>query len=94
MVLSGDALVSQPDDALKPLDPGPLPTPPKLARAAYCVRATLLTNVGDERVVKLGLPLIIRAGDKEGVLEANPTVMFDYHKVGDRYLPGRAPEHQ
>lgn len=50
----------------------------------------MMTYVGDERVVKLGLPLVIRSGDREGVLEAAPTVLFNYHKVGDKYLPGRA----
>jgi len=89
LVLSGDSLVEQPEPSLQPLDPRPLPTPPALARAAYCVRSPMMTNVGDERVLKLGLPLIIRSGGREGVLEANPTVMFNYHKVENRYLPGR-----
>jgi hypothetical protein len=40
-------------------------------------------------LIKLGLPLVIRSGGSEGVLEYPPTVMFDYHLVGDKYLPGR-----
>jgi hypothetical protein len=90
LVLQGDELIAQPDAALQPSDPKPLAAPPAAARAAYCARDTLMTYVGDERVLKLGLPLAIRNGDREGVLEADPTVMFNYHKVGDKYLPGRA----
>jgi hypothetical protein len=52
----------------------------------------MMSYVGDERVVKLGLPLVIRSGDREGVLEADPTVLFNYHKVGDKYLPGKAQD--
>jgi len=92
LVLQEGALVSQPDKELQPSDPKPLSPPPESARAAYCVRDTLMTYVGDERVIKLGLPLVIRSGGQEGLLEANPTVLFNYHKVGDRYLPGKAPE--
>jgi hypothetical protein len=92
LVLSGEALVLQPDEALKPLDPKPLPAPPKSAKAAYCVRETLITDVGDERLIKLGLPLVIRSGDKEGALEANPGVLFSYHKDGDHYLPNKVTE--
>jgi len=92
LVLRDDALVPQPDGRLQPSDPKPLPAPPELAKAAYCLRDTMMSYVGDERVIKLGLPLVIRSGDREGVLEADPTVLFDYHKVGDRYLPGKAPE--
>jgi hypothetical protein len=92
LVLQGDALIEQPDSELQPSDPKPLARPPELAKAAYCVRDTMMTYVGDERVVKLGLPLVIRSGDREGVLEANPTVLFDYHKVGDKYLPGKPQE--
>jgi len=40
--------------------------------------------------VKLGLPLVIRSDGREGVLEADPTVLFNYHRVGDAYLPGKA----
>jgi hypothetical protein len=90
LVISGEALVLQPDETLKPLNPAPIPTPPKTARGAYCVRETFITKVGDERLLQLGLPLVIRSGDTEGVLEANPTVLFNYHKDGDRYLPGKA----
>ena len=90
LVLDGDTLVPQPDKGLQPSDPKPLAMPPESARAAYCMRDTMMTYVGDERVIKLGLPLVIRSGDKEGVLEANPTALFNYHKVGDKYLPGKA----
>ena len=90
LVLQGDELVPQPDQMLQPSDPKPLPVPPDQAKAAYCARDTMMSYVGDERVVKLGLPLVIRSGDREGVLEADPTVLFNYHKVGDRYLPGKA----
>jgi hypothetical protein len=90
LVAQGDALISQPDDTLKPSDPKPLAAAPAKARAAYCLRDPMMTYVGDERVLKLGLPLVIRSGDREGVLEANPTVMFNYHRAGDRYLPGKA----
>jgi hypothetical protein len=89
LVVSGDNLVLQADRQLAPLNPAPLPSPPKTARAAYCIRDSLITDVGDERLVKLGLPLVIRSGDKEGVLEANPTALFNYHKAGDHYAPGR-----
>jgi hypothetical protein len=92
LVASGDWLVDQPDPALKPLDPGPLPTPPREAKAAYCVRATQLSDLGDERILKLGLPLVIRSGGHEGYLELDPAVTFNYHKVGNRYAPGRFSE--
>jgi hypothetical protein len=90
LVLQGDELIEQPDADLQPSDPKPLPKAPATARAAYCARDTMMTYVGDERVIKLGLPLAIRNGDREGVLEADPTVMFNYHKVGEKYLPGKA----
>jgi hypothetical protein len=90
LVLRGAELIPQPDQSLLPSDPKALAIPPAQAKAAYCVRDTMLSYVGDERMLKLGLPLIIRSGDKEGVLEANPTVLFNYHKVGDKYLSGRA----
>jgi len=90
LVQNGETLIMQPDVALKLRDPAAIPTPPAQAKAAYCNRETLMTYVGDERAVKLGLPLVIRSGGKEGVLEANPTVMFNYHPVGDKYLPGKA----
>jgi hypothetical protein len=89
LVPNGNALISQPDASLKPSDPGPLSQPPRQAKAAYCERDTMMTYVGDERVIKLGLPLVIRSGGREGVLEANPTVLFNYHRVGDQYLPGK-----
>ena len=90
LVLQGDALVQQSDEGLQPSDPKSLAPPPAQAKAAYCERDTMMSYVGDERVLKLGLPLVIRSGGTEGFLEADPTVLFNYHKVGDRYLPGKA----
>ena len=90
LVAKGNALVSQPDASLKPSDPAPLSQPPPEAKAAYCERDTMMTYVGDQRVLKLGLPLVIRSGGREGVLEADPTVLFNYHRVGEQYLPGKA----
>lgn len=92
LVLDGEALVAKPDAALKPSDPSPLPSPPPDVKAAYCDRDTLMTYVGDERLLKLGLPLVIRPDDREAVLEADPTAVFHYHPVGTRYLPGRVEE--
>jgi hypothetical protein len=57
LIRNGNALVSQPDALLKPSDPAPLSEPPPQAKAAYCERDTMMTYVGDERVIKLGLPL-------------------------------------
>ena len=91
LVFSDDALVMKPDAKLHPSEPGPLPPPPNKAKAAYCVRDTMMTFVGDERLVKLGLPLVIRSGEREGVLEAPPQVKFNYHVDGSRYLPGAKP---
>jgi hypothetical protein len=51
-----------------------------------------MSYVGDERVLKLGLPLAVRSGGREGVLEVNPTVLFNYHRVGEQYLPGKEDE--
>ena len=90
LVQQGDGLIEQPDRALQPSDPKQLAVPPEQAKAAYCARDTMMSYVGDERVIKLGLPLVIRSGEREGALEADPTVLFNYHKVGDRYLPGKA----
>ena len=89
LVAKQDALVPQPDSSLKPSDPAPLSKPPPQAKAAYCERDTIMTYIGDERVLKLGLPLVIRSGEREGVLEVNPTVLFNFHRVGERYLPGK-----
>jgi hypothetical protein len=44
-----------------------------------------LTYVAGERVLNLGLPLVIRSGGREGVLEATPTVLFNYHRVGEQH---------
>jgi hypothetical protein len=93
LIQADGALRDQPDPALKPSDPAPLPTPPAQAKAAYCVRDTIITNVGDERLIKAGLPLVLRSGEREGVLEYPPQVRFDYHRDGDRYLPGRPENH-
>jgi hypothetical protein len=89
LVPSGNVLVDQPDALLKPSDPAPLAKAPPLAKAAYCDRDTMMSYVGDERVIKLGLPLAIRSGGREGVLELDPTVLFNYHRVGEQYLPGK-----
>lgn len=89
LVSKENALVPQPDASLKPSDPAPLSKPPPEAKAAYCERDTLMSYVGDERVIKLGLPLVIRSGGREGVLEATPTVLFNYHRVGEEYHPGK-----
>jgi hypothetical protein len=94
LVPNGNALVPQPDALLKPSDPAPLSAPPLQAKAAYCVRDTMMTYVGDERILKLGLPLVIRSGGREGVLEVDPTVLFKYHRVGEQYLPGKVDETQ
>ncbi len=51
----------------------------------------MMSYVGDERVVKLGLPLVIRSGGREGVLELD-TAPFNYHLVGGHYEPGKASE--
>ena len=92
LVPKDNALVAQPDASLKPSDPAPLSKPPPDAKAAYCERDTLMTYVGDERLLKLGLPLVIRSGGREGVLEADPTILFKYHRVGERYLPGKSED--
>jgi hypothetical protein len=90
LVQKGNVLVAQPDTSLKPSDPAALSKPPPQAKAAYCERDTIMTYVGDERVLKLGLPLVIRSGGREGVLEADPTVLFNFHRVGEEYLPGKS----
>jgi hypothetical protein len=89
LVANGNVLVPQSDALLKPSDPAPLSKPPPKAEAAYCERDTIMTYVGDERVLKLGLPLVIRSGNREGVLELDPTVLFNYHRVGEEYFPGK-----
>ena len=92
LIESGDGLVEQSDPALDPLNPKTLATPPAGAKAAYCIRGTLMTHKGDERLVRLGLPLIIRSGSREGVLELAPNVLFHYRRVGERYLPDKGPD--
>jgi hypothetical protein len=90
LIESGDGLVEQADPSLDPLNPKPLAAPPAGTKAAYCIRGTLMTDKGDERLVQLGLPLIIRSGSREGVLELAPSVLFPYRRVGERYLPDKA----
>jgi hypothetical protein len=89
LIQENESLEPLPDASLKPSDPTPLPTPPAAARAAYCDRDTLMTYVGDERLLKLGLPLVVRSDGREGVLELAPTVLFEYHREGKHYLPGK-----
>jgi hypothetical protein len=89
LVSKGDVLVMQADASLKPSDPKLLAAPLPEAKAAYCERDTIMTFVGDERLIKLGLPLVIRSGDSESVLENTPTVPFNFHRVGQQYLPGK-----
>ncbi|HWG11314.1 MAG TPA: hypothetical protein VN693_07450 [Rhodanobacteraceae bacterium] len=89
LVATKGVLVPQPDPLLKPSDPAPLSKPPPQAKAAYCERDTMMSYVGDQRVLELGLPLVIRSGAREGVLEVNPTVLFNFHRVGEQYLPGK-----
>ena len=88
-IASGPNLMALADASLKPSDPAPLPQPPAGAKAAYCDRDTLMIYHGDERVLKLGLPLVIRSDGREGVLELAPTIIFTYHPVGQEYLPGK-----
>ena len=89
LVAKKGVLVPQADSSLKPSDPAPLSKPPPQAKAAYCDRDTLMSYVGDQRLLQLRLPLVIRSGAREGVLEVNPTVLFNFHRVGDQYLPGK-----
>jgi hypothetical protein len=49
---------------------------------------------GDTRLIQMRLPLVVRARGTEGILELMPEVPFNYHKVGDRYLPGRDTSNQ
>ena len=94
LVLRGEALVDSPDPKLKPRSPEPLATPPGDAKAAYCAREKFTMADGDTRLIQMRLPLIIRARGTEGILELIPEVPFDYHKVGERYLPGRDTSNQ
>jgi hypothetical protein len=93
-IARGDGLVTQPDASLKRSNPAYLPKPPPDAKAAYCERDTLYAYVEDNRIIKLGLLLIIRSGSNEGVLEyfpGPPPTFFKSHRVGDRYLSGSPP---
>jgi hypothetical protein len=89
LILMKDRLAARPDALPKPSDPAPLPAPPAGAKAAYCERDSIMTYVGDERLLKLGLPLVVLSGGREGVLELDPSVRFEYHRVGEEYLPGK-----
>ncbi len=80
----------QPDPALKPRDAGTIPAPPTQAKAVYCNRESITTDVGDERIIELGLPLVVRSGGREGALEYPPNVVFNYHPADDKYLPGKS----
>jgi hypothetical protein len=94
LVLRDGALVDSPDSRLKPRDSGPLATPPADAKAAYCAREKFTMEDGDSRLIQMRLPMIIRVGGTEGILELMPDVPFNYHKDGNRYLPGRVTEGQ
>ncbi len=94
LVLRGDTLVDLPDAKLKPRNPEPLATPPADAKAAYCAREKFTMEEGDTRLIQMRLPLVVRARGTEGILELMPEVPFNYHKVGDRYLPGRDTRNQ
>lgn len=89
LVTAGDELHELPASDLKPSDSRPLPDPPDAAKAAYCDRDRLMTYVGDERLLIVRRPLVIRARGAEGVLEYDPYVTFNYHRDGSRYLPGK-----
>jgi len=91
LVATDDGLRDQPDPMLKPGDPAPLPAPPGGTKAAYCERESISTRAGDQRLLQGGLPLVIRAGGHEGVMELPPTAVFDYHRDGEQYAPGRPP---
>ena len=93
-MLRGDALVDLPDTKLKPRSLEPLATTPADARAAYCAREKFTIADGDTRLIQMRLPLIIRTRSTEGILELVPEVQFNYHKVGERYLPGRDTSNQ
>jgi len=85
-------LVGSGDDLVVPLDPRPLATPPAGAKAAYCIRATILTQKGDERLLRFEPPLVIRSGERESMLERAPSVLFPYHRIGERYLRDKIPD--
>lgn len=72
LIAKRNGLVDQPDVSLKPSGAAPLSQPPTDAKAAYCERDTLLSYVGDERMSERGLPLIVRSGSNEGLLEYFP----------------------
>jgi hypothetical protein len=84
-----DGLVAERDASLKPSDPAPLSKPPPGAKAAYCERDTLEPYVQDNRIIKLGLPLIIRSDSNEGLLEYIPG--SPPHRVGNQPYTGPPP---
>jgi hypothetical protein len=97
LIPKGDELVAQPDASLKPSAPVPLSKPPPEAKAAYCDRDTPMRYPGDNRMIKIGLPLIMRSGGTESVLEYSPSAppaFFKYHREGNRYLPGPSPTNE
>lgn len=91
LIENGSTLTSQSDLALKPRDPGSIPSPPPHTKAVYCDREAITTDDGDERITEMGLPLVIRQGDRVGVIEYPPKVVFNYHWADGKFLPGSEP---
>ena len=83
----GGELHQQADPSLKPSNPAPLAKAPQMAKAAYCIREGMVIEAGDERLLAMGLPLVIRSGAREGVFEVWPRVQFNYHRSGDPRSP-------
>ena len=53
-------LVERPDPRLRLLDgKAPIPTPPEGAKAAYCIRDTIMPGEHDYKTLMMGLPLYI-----------------------------------
>jgi len=91
---SAGTLTEQPDALLKPRDPGQTPTPPPHTVAAYCDREGIVSDDGDVRITEMNLPLVIRQGDRVGVIEYPPKVVFKYHWADGKFLPGAEPNQQ
>ncbi len=94
-LIEGDGMLSpQHDAALHPSEAKPLPPAPQGAKAAYCIRDRFTSNENDRRLLALGLPLVIRSGEREGVLEDAPRVTFEYHldANSENYFPGKEPD--
>ena len=93
---SAEGLSFQADPGLRPLKENyPLPTPPQRAVAAYCDRDSIVFGEHDYRVIRLGLPLIIREGGRVGVLSYPPQVSFDWEFEKGRYVrrdPSKPPK--